>query len=318
MNTLCRPMENDFNATLVASEFGLSEALSHAEIGKQGRGVFSMATTEATYLVKATTNGNWLTLYATVEQSLNAAGIRQARLYSRANGELLSSSGHAVYELLPGGSPDRLNRAQLHSMFRYLGRYNMALASIPCPAWLHALDDPWQQAASPAFLIDELPSRLDGMDLPPSAQRCAEDCVDFLAVHRNLIEHDQRQLIHGDIGPDNILFAGDDIVAIIDFTPHFGSVLYSVCQFFYWHSLFPSRSLDLGQLRESLTIYKAENPSFSVDDKTPKATMVQAAAFRLFGPVMASAAGLNTYDEEAIVRRADLLADTLSTSFETP
>ena len=307
---------NDFDASLVAEEFGLSQPLSHSEIGKEGRGVFSMETTTATYLVKATENRDWLTFYAAVEQALNAAGVRQARLYRRPNGDLLSSSGHAVYELLPGESTDRLNHTQLHSTFRYLGKYNKALASIPCPPWLHSPNDPWQQAASPAFLVDELPSRLDGMSLPLQARGAAGDCLVFLAAHRDLIEHHRRQPIHGDIGPDNILFCGDEIAAIIDFTPQLGSPLYSLCQFQYWHSLFPSRSFELGQLRESLAIYKAENPSFSTDEVTLKATMVLAVAFRLFGPVMASSAGLGTHDEEAIVLRADLLAETLYTPFD--
>ncbi len=305
-----------FDATVVAQEFGLGQPQTCNEIGEDGRGIMSMTTTAEAYVIKPTQNPDWLTLYSAVEQTLNTAGVRQARLYCRPSGDLLSDSGHAVYELLPGEPTDQLNPTQLRSTMHYLTKYNEALASIAVPRWLLALDDPWQRAASPEFLVEELPAKLDALDLPPQAQRSASDCLDFLATHRTSIERPKKQLIHGDIGPDNILFDGDEIVAVIDFTPQLGSELYSLCQFFYWHSVFPWDSdINLDQISDSLGIYEQESSSISVDEETLKATMVLAAAFRLFGPTMAMEEKLVAYPEAAIVKRADLLAQVLSASF---
>jgi Ser/Thr protein kinase RdoA (MazF antagonist) len=40
-----------------------------------------------------------------------------------------------------------------------------------------------------------------------------------LAESAPLIDALPSRLIHGDIGPDNVLMDGDDVVAIVDFTP---------------------------------------------------------------------------------------------------
>jgi Ser/Thr protein kinase RdoA (MazF antagonist) len=60
------------------------------------------------------------------------------------------------------------------------------------------------------------------------------------------------QLMHGDIGPDNVLMDGDDVIAIVDFTPLCQPVLFAVATAVYWYHIYGRRRLDLGGIRASL------------------------------------------------------------------
>ena len=302
---------------LVAEEFGLGRLESCEPLGPKGDQTLLLITEKSAYVIKSTDRQESVSLYSTVEQRLNATGIRQARLHVRPDGSLLSTSGFAVYEHLPGESFDDLNSAQLFAASHHLARYNQALARIPVPDWCFVLDDPWKRASDPDYLIDELPSHLDSLRLSSPALSTAVACLHFLARQRHVIDRSEKRLIHGDLGPGNLLFDADEVVSVIDFTPQRGSELYSLCQFFYWHFLFRSNSgLRLDQIRLFLYEYGAAGRSLDVDAESLQSTMVLAAAFRLFGPAMAAAEGLVSYPIEAMARRAELLAEVLSTTFE--
>ena len=303
---------------IVAKEFGLGRLQSCEPLGPKGDQTMLLITDEAAYVIKSTDRREWLSLYSTVEQQLNAAGIRQARLHTRPDGSLLSTSGFAVYEHLPGESVGDPNSAQLLSAIRHLARYNQALARIPVPEWAFVLDDPWKRAADPDYLIDKLPSQLEALQLSPPTLSTAVDCLNFLAGQRHVFDRSERRLIHGDLGPGNLLFDADEVVSVIDFTPQRGSELYSLCQLFYWHFLFRSSSgLRLDQIRRFLEEYRAARQSLDLDAESLQSTLILAAAFRLFGPAMATAEGLASYSEQAISRRAELLAEVLSATFGT-
>jgi hypothetical protein len=137
---------------LIAEEFGLGRLRSCEALGTKGQQTMLLITDESAFVIKLTDKREWLPLYSTVEQQLNAAGIRQARLHIRHDGSLLSTSGYAVYEHLPGEPVDHPTPARLLSSLRYLARYNQALARIPVPEWAFVLDDPWKRAADPGSL----------------------------------------------------------------------------------------------------------------------------------------------------------------------
>jgi len=62
-----------------------------------------------------------------------------------------------------------------------------------------------------------------------------------------------RQLVHGDVAPDNVLMHGSEVIAIIDFTPFFQPVLFAVATAVYWYHVHGQRRLDPVGIRASLT-----------------------------------------------------------------
>ena len=60
-----------------------------------------------------------------------------------------------------------------------------------------------------------------------------------------------RQLVHGDIGPDNVLLDGEQVVAIIDFTPHVLPVLFAASTALYWYHVYGQRAVSAPGLAAS-------------------------------------------------------------------
>ena len=116
------------------------------------------------------------------------------------------------------------------------------------------------------------------------------------------------QLVHGDVGPGNIIFSGDRVVTIIDFTPHEATEVYALCQFFYWNFLWDA---DVGaaidKIRSYTTFYSQCICNEVISDSALHAALVMAAGHRLLGPVYAMHSGTAEYVAAAIATRAELL-----------
>lgn len=293
----------------IAEEFNLGECLSQKPIGRSGRGIVALTTDAGRFVLKPAKNHAMSALYSEVERVLNADGVRQARIFRTPDGSLISTSGYSVYEFVEGTTGDCLSMtaARLGSAMGYMAVYNASLARLDTPAAVTALDDPWNQAASLRYVVDELPERIDDLNLGSSTRAILARCIAFLRERRESVDKGI-QLVHGDIGPDNILFAGEDVVTIIDFSPHCASELYSLCQFFYWQFLWGKDVESAADdIRESLEIYCQMKPGFSIADGDSHAMLVFAAGYRLLGPLLAMRAGIATYSGAAIQARADLL-----------
>jgi Ser/Thr protein kinase RdoA (MazF antagonist) len=57
--------------------------------------------------------------------------------------------------------------------------------------------------------------------------------------------------VHGDIGPDNVLLDGEQVVAIIDFTPHVLPVLLAASTALYWYHAYGQRAISADGLAAS-------------------------------------------------------------------
>jgi Ser/Thr protein kinase RdoA (MazF antagonist) len=84
--------------------------------------------------------------------------------------------------------------------------------------------------ASAEYLVTALPGLLRSHGPPGSAGQHDMVSAALGQVELALPQMRQlpRQLVHGDIAPDNVLMHGSDVVAIIDFTPFFQPVLFAV------------------------------------------------------------------------------------------
>ncbi len=300
-------MNNTRTASEIAEEFGLGQYLSQEPIGRAGRGVLALTTKSGRFVLKPMGDAASAALYAEVERQLNAEGVRQPRIFQKPDGSLISTRGYAAFEFVKGTSCEDLIPARLHSAMAYIAAFHAALARLRVPPGLSDRKDPWSRAASIHFLIDELPKRIDDLDLRTTQRAIAKSCLDFLKERREAFER-SAQLVHSDIGPDNILFLGDEVATIIDFTPHVAPELFALCQFFYWSFLWKMdiRSAEEA-VRKSLAIYSENRPEFLIAEGALHATLVWAAAFRLFGPLLAMDAGLASYSASGIEVRASLL-----------
>ncbi len=302
-------MVTDEEAVLrnICDEFGIGRYNSHSAIDGGHERNLRLVTTEGVYFLKPLLTPVELALYA-IDQRLNQAGIRQPHLYRNLRGDVLSATGYAVFEFLKGETHQELNPAQTISVVGLLADYNTALAQIEPPAFISVCDNPWRKAASVYYVTDMLARDLEKADLPTDIRRVDLDSIAIMTDERHRLESGPSQLVHSDVGPDNVLFDGDRALAIVDFTADFAHELYALCQFLYWQVLwFNELGTAMKEIRTCLKAYMHRRGWDSIDTALFRALLIKAAIFRLLGPLLATLEQEQFYPPEALRKRGKLL-----------
>ncbi len=213
-------------------------------------------TTSGTYLLKPAYRVADVELEAAVARFLAGHGIRQSGVIPASGGAVVSTSGYVLREFLPGSTMRAPTRAQASAVMRHLAAVHLALGELKA-GYQPDFNSPWVRVTSPDFLVAELPGLLAGSS-------CADDltalAVSYLSRSRPGLAALPRQLVHGDIGPDNVVMAGTDVVALVDFTPHVQPVLFAAATALYWYHVYGRSRLRTGPLHASLAAMAEVRP----------------------------------------------------------
>jgi Ser/Thr protein kinase RdoA (MazF antagonist) len=220
----------------VAAEFGLTGPVRILPLAAGGANVFQFNTSDGMFVAKLAVDEAEAELYAAVADALNDLGIRQASPRRTREGRLVSSEGFALTEFLPGRICLPPGSEQTVAVMRHLASYQAALATVAAPAFLDERHTLWQNVARPAWLCDHLPALVQ--EFPPNN-------LDHGLIRTGLAHLEEttsapggqlaRQVVHGDIGPDNVLMEGTTVVAVIDFTPFLAPALFGFATALYWY-----------------------------------------------------------------------------------
>lgn len=223
--------------------------------------VVRLDTTRGSFVVKPvwpTFDGDF---YATVARTLNARGIRQPDPVRSRSGATLSSTGHFVMEWLHGEIVRRPSSAQSDALLRHLAAYDEALREIPVPATLAADDTVFAKVVSPQYLLARLPELFRSFAPAGYDSRPVLRALAALEPATPEIAALPVQVVHGDVAPDNVLYDGDDVVAVIDFTPFRESLLFGVCTALYWyHVIDHPNGLATARISSGLSAYAERRP----------------------------------------------------------
>ncbi len=206
------PIVPDYN--LIAAEFALGRVLAVTPLAGGAPDVAKLTATYGVFVVKPGHDRTSVELYARVASVLNTAGIRQAVPRQTLTGSAISASGYMVQEFLPGRICLDPAAAQIAATMRHIAEYHEALKKLPPPAALRVADSIWKRAASSEHLLGELPGLLrdpqiwSGPDRPPELLPVVETALGLLRGSLPTMDRLPRQLVHGDIGPDNVLMNG--------------------------------------------------------------------------------------------------------------
>ncbi|NKB65488.1 MAG: phosphotransferase [Candidatus Latescibacteria bacterium] len=287
----------------IADQFGLGVYRGHRVLERH-RHVAVLDTANGCFLVKPGVEKE-LALYAAAVERWQRAGLLQARIYRSNQGGYASPQGYAVFEFLSGRFPDFFNPREVGAVVDYLAPYHRALVGLEIPAWLGVLDNPWKKADSLDYLCGDFSSFPAETAAP--LRKIGDKALAWLKA-RTVWAALSEQLIHGDLGPGNVLFRREQVAAIVDFTPQIGSPTYALAHFIYWHFLFANREsdFDYAGIEQVCRQQKdaAETPWHSL--------LVKAAAFRFFGPLLATWERQGAYSEPALAIRATLLGRVLA------
>jgi Ser/Thr protein kinase RdoA (MazF antagonist) len=288
----------------IAAEFGLGRPLGVAPLAGGHADVTRLTTARGTFVIKpAYGPAEAEDLSEQAALVLSAAGIRQARRLRTTAGSLVSESGHTVQEFLPGEICLRPTPAQTTATMRHAGAYHAALEQVPVPAWLLTAATVWDRVASAEYLVGQLPDLLRSHSPPGRAagppDRAAGPpgradhgvvmaALGQIELALPLMRQLPRQLVHGDIGPDNVLMHREEVVAIVDFTPSCQPVLFAVATAVYWYHVHGHRRLDPGAIRASLAA-AGRRPWTAAEREVWPAMLAREALRRLATPLAVAA-----------------------------
>jgi Ser/Thr protein kinase RdoA (MazF antagonist) len=190
-------------------------------------------------------------LQARAAEYLNDRGIRQARVIATSSGAMVSAEGNVLLEFLPGAIAARPTRRQTLAAMRHVGAYHRELADLP-GTFTSDAESLWQRVSDPDYLVGELPGLLARCEVGRRDKLAAAQALDVLDRARTRLAELPRQVVHGDVGPDNVLMDGNEVVSFVDFTPYHESALFAACTALYWYHMYGRASADVGQLRASV------------------------------------------------------------------
>lgn len=273
----------------IAAEFDLGQPLATTQLAGGRPDVKRLTAERGTFVVKPASGNAAADLYEQAARVLSAAGIRQAQLLRTTTGSLVSEDGYTVQEFLPGRICLQPTKRQTAATMRHVGAYHAALEQVPVPAGLLAAETVWDRVTSAEYLVEALPGLLRGYGPAGDAgRRTVIGLLGQVELGLPQMRALPRQLVHGDIGPDNVLMDGDDVIAIIDFTPFFQPVLFAVATAVYWYHVHGHRHLDADAIHASFTA--AGHRPWTAAERDIWPTMLTREALRRLATPMAIAA----------------------------
>jgi homoserine kinase type II len=277
------------DATRIAAEFDLGRPVSVRAVPGGRAGVVRLGTARGAFIVKPAYPTDDLELQDQVAVALSAAGLRQARLLRSTAGSLRGSTGHFVQELLPGRIYPQPTAEQTAAVLRYLADYHAALAEVALPAAWHRAETIWSRVASADYLVLVLPGLLRRLSersgLPQAGGELIDAAIAALSAARPAMSALPRQLVHGDIGPDNVLMQGSEVVAIIDFTPFLEPALFAVATAAYWYQVHGTAEVEVDAIWSSLHRAGARRPWREAETQLWPAMLAREALRRLATPL---------------------------------
>ena len=235
--------------------YDLGRLIALEKVSGGGPAVRKLITDTGTFLVKPAYQPFVWELYGTMETRLNDRGVRQARLIRTTQGAAVSPTGHVVQEWLDGQMTMTPDAQQTRATFRHLAHYTAELAGIGVPTELITSETIFDLVTETAWLTDNVGSLL--RLLPDDWARAP---LDVALSHLGDLPALPAQLVHGDVGPDNVLFAGRDVLAIIDFTPCHAPAVFGLCTALYWFFVHGRTEPDRAGLNDACAAFDEIRP----------------------------------------------------------
>jgi Ser/Thr protein kinase RdoA (MazF antagonist) len=222
---------DDIAAWSALASYDFGSVLSVDRLPTGGRAVRKVTTSVGAYVLKPGWRRADVALLAELP-ALAQHGICQPAIIRTAAGELVGPDGYFLQEFLACQPELELSDAQVRAIMRAVGELHLALGRLRLSAGYEPdQDSVFVQVTDLGYLLGELPGLLRHYEL---LNPLAETAIGYLAEYQAALGAQPRHLVHGDIGPDNVLLDGEKVVAIIDFTPHLLPALFAAATALYW------------------------------------------------------------------------------------
>ena len=283
----------DAEARLALAEYhGVGKLISVEPLATGSASARKVTTSCGSYLLKPAYRAQDIDLQAQLAPALTARSIRQPLVVPTSAGGLVTSTGFVLLEFLPGAVALEPAPGQVRAAMRHIGAFHAELGRL-APHYRPDPESAWLQCADPGFLIAELPSLLARAGLGDDGTAAALDLLQRSAAGLAALPH---QVVHGDIGPDNVLMDAAEVIALIDFTPYWEPVLFAACSALYWYHVYrndpvpastvPASTVPAARLRASLAAIGERRPWRADELALWPAGLVREALRRLAVPLV--------------------------------
>lgn len=270
---------------ILKNEYDVCEILELRDMSKSNP-CYQIVTTDTSYVLKQVDRLDFLKTYHKVQNVLNSKGLIQGRLIPTRENELMSKTGYSLIEYVPGEALEKYNDEQFFSIIKYLYKYNQILREVPFEATELEEVNHWDKVKSVVFMCHKVEEILNQFELEEKSKFLLKSAKKTLLDHADYFNRNNKQLIHSDLGPGNIVFCDNKIQTIIDFTPEYENELYALSQFLYWTCLWDfSESTSLVRIRSTLKVYLNDDvPQEISEGLFPY--LLKACMFRIMGPIL--------------------------------
>ncbi len=244
---------------------------------------FIVHTHTAKYIAKFNNRNEHIAIYDKIQNVLNKNGIKQSRIIKTKAKTLMTSEGMTLYEFIEGQTYECLTELQLMNAFKYLKKYNKALSEVAFKESDLPCINHWDKAQSIDFIINDFVDLLSKINLRSVDKEYIYYAQNILRVNKNKINSLKKQLIHSDLGADNFIYDGDEVIAIIDFTPEYENEIYSICQFVYWNYLWEKVLYSKEDMDRFLHMY---DDSEQGNETIYYLFLLKSILFRIVGPLL--------------------------------
>ena len=293
----------------LTENFSISPIKSIGDTQMGSGNTYLVSTETGQYMAKLGERMDFLRIYEKSAQALTRKGFCVGRIVKTRRNELCTNDGVTLYEYIEGDCHSTLDKVQTEKAIHYVKAFNKALGTVPFLPDEIENKTVWDHAKSVDFLSGPfMKTFLPSFDGEGKAELIA--AIHKLQKNRDMLDAQSHQLIHSDLGADNFVFSGNEVVSIIDFTPEYANEWYAICQFLYWNLLWQKARVAWPEIEETLDAYGSGYAREAV-----ALLLLKAAVYRVAAPIM-DAVDRGTLDGLNLGKRMHILSNVLSLQAE--
>ena len=264
------------------------EPIIKIEKTKNGSGnTYFIETIGEKYIAKVNERMDFVYVYDKVQNILKQMDFLQSSIIKSNNGEIMTSEGIVLYQVIDGENYTTLSKNQSKNAIKYIREYNKALRLVPFNNEELEIKNHWDKAKSMYFIINDFPNYLNALEIGIENKKNIYDVISILSNNMTKVIEAKKQLIHSDLGADNFIFKKDKVISVIDFTPEYNHELYSLCQFIYWNYLWNAENINIEAIDNYFRLYNFDD-NFNTEKELFNLMLLNSALYRLAGPLIDS------------------------------
>lgn len=276
----------DDKSNIISSYYNISNVINVC-VPKQGSNdTYIIETDNNKYILKKNQREDFLKIQNLINKKLSCQEVNINKIIPTINNKLITIEKFALFEYLDGNVYNLLNDEQIEKAIEYIALFNRSLKIIEIDDIELLNLNVWDKARSIEYITSTFINENSLVDLPSEYVKRLQEIVLFLKNNSSQLSLIDKQLIHSDLGPDNILFDEEGrVIGIIDFTPEIESEFYSFSQFLYWNYLWNSSEIKYDDLEKFFIKYSFYSRN-QISNELNMLLLIKASIFRLIGQLL--------------------------------